>query len=297
MLNMLFRTLFALATSLFAVTFAAPPQEADALLASAKVAMRQKDAPRAAGLLEKAVAIRPDSAEIHYRLGSAYASIAATANPFKQASMAGKFKAEMESAVQLDANYIDARMRLVDFYMMAPGLMGGSETKALEQAAAIRQRDSFQGHRAFARIYIRQKNFDLARKEYVDAVREQPTSARAHTALGTFVATNDKNYRGAFDEIEKALQLDAAYMPAWFRIGQVAALSGTNHARGEEALKKYLAYDAKDDEPEISTAHYHLGQIYESQGRKAEARQSYATALRLSPGTKTYEESLKRVSD
>jgi Tfp pilus assembly protein PilF len=210
--------------------------------------------------------------------------------------MASKMKAEWERAVQLDPNYIDARLSLIVFYVLAPGLMGGGEAKALEQAVEIKRRDSLQGHRAFAYIYIQQKKFDLARNEYVDAVHEDPNSARAHAALGTFLATNDKNYRGAFDEIEKALQLDPAYMPAWFRLGQVAALSGTNDARGEEALKRYLTYEPKDNEPDLATAHYNLGQIYEKQGRKAEARQSYAAAVRLSPGTKTFQDALKRVS-
>ncbi len=291
------RTL-ALATALFAsVTLAAPPpQNPDELLAAAKAAVRQNDAPRAAELLEKAVALRPNSAELHYRLSEAYASIGETANAFKQVSTARKVMAELERAVQLDPNRIDARIDLAGFYAMAPGFMGGGEVKALEQAVEVKRRDSFQGHRAFARMYTVQKKFDLARKEYVDAVREEPTSARAHAALGIFVARNDKNCRGAFDEIEKALQLDPAYMPAWFRLGEVAALCGTNYARGEEALKRYLTYEPNDHEPDLATAHYHLGQIYEKQGRKAEARQSYAAALRVSPGTKTFQDALKRVS-
>lgn len=39
-----------------------------------------------------------------------------------------------------------------------------------------------------------------------------------------------------------------------------------------------------------------LGQIYEKTGRKAEAKQSYATSLRLAPGAKDVTEALKRVS-
>lgn len=288
-----------LATVLFAsVTIAAqPPQDPDTLLVAAKAAMRRNDAPRAAELLEKAVASRENSAELHLWLGKAYASIGETANFFKRFSMARKVIAELERAVELDPNYIYARFLLAGFYAMSPGgILGGGEAKALEQAAEVKSRDSFHGHRAFARVYILRKKFDLARKEYLDAVQEEPTAAPAHAALGTFFATNDKNYSGAFEEIEKALQLNPAYMPAWFRLGQAAALSGTNHAHGEDALKRYLNYEPKDNEPELSTAHYHLGQIYENQGRKTEARQSYEAALNLSPGTKTFEDALNRVN-
>jgi Tfp pilus assembly protein PilF len=291
------RTL-AIATALFAsVTLAAPPpRNPDELLAVAKAAMRQNDAPRAAELLEKAVALRPNSAELHYWLSEAYASIGETASFLKQMSIGRKVIAELERAVQLDPNRIDARIDLAGFYAMSPGFMGGGEAKAREQAVEVKRRDSFDGHRAFARMYTVQKKLDLVRSEYVNAVREEPTSARAHAALGTFLARNDKNCRSAFDEIEKALQLDPAYMPAWFRLGEAAALCGTNYVRGEEALKKYLTYEPNDHEPSLSTAHYHLGQIYEKQGKRTEARQSYAAALRMRPGTKTFQDALKGVS-
>lgn len=46
-----------------------------------------------------------------------------------------------------------------------------------------------------------------------------------------------------------------ARMPAYFQIGHVAALAASNFARGEETLKKYLAYRPKDDEPSVARAH------------------------------------------
>ena len=211
-------------------------------------------------------------------------------------SMGGKMKDEAERAVQLDPNHIEARFMLIDVYVMAPAMMGGSEAKALEQANEIKRNDAFQGHRAYVRIYTLQKKIDLARNEYLAEVSEEPNSARAHNALGAFFAITDKNYPGAFEEIEKALKLDTAYMPAWFRLGQVAALSLSNFARGEEALKKYLKYQPKDTEPELANAHYRLGQIYENQGKKTEAKQSYEAALQLNPGLKEAAEGLKRVS-
>ena len=48
---------------------------------------------------------------------------------------------EFEKAVKLDPNYIDARFGLMEFYLMAPRLMGGGADKAREQAVEIRKRD------------------------------------------------------------------------------------------------------------------------------------------------------------
>lgn len=273
-----------------------PPQSAEALLAAGKTAVHQNDGARAVELLEKAVELEPQRAEVHLWLSRAHATVGESASGFKQLSVARKILAALERTVELDPNNIQARVELAQFYAMAPGIMGGGEDKARAQAAEAKRRNAFDGHRAYAVIYIVQKKLDLARNEFEQAVREEPQSARAHTALGRHLANYDKNYRRAFEELEKAIQLDTAYMPGWFRLGEAAALSGTNLARGEEALKKYLAHEPKDGEPQLSRAHYSLGQIYEKAGKKAQAHQSYGQAVRLRPHTKTFEEALKRVS-
>jgi tetratricopeptide (TPR) repeat protein len=291
------RTLaFAVALCASIALAAPPPQTAEALLTAGKTAVRQNDGPRAVELLEKAVELEPQSAELHFWLSRAHATMAESASGFKQLSTARKVLAELERTVELDPNHIQARVELAQFYAMAPGMLGGGEEKARAQAAEAKRRSAFDGHRAYALIYVVQKKLDLARNELEQAVREEPQSARAHTALGRYLANSDKNYRRAFEELDKAIQLDAAYMPGWFRLGEAAALSGSNLARGEQALKKYLAYQPKDDEPQLSRAHYILGQVYEKAGKKAEARLSYSQAVRLRPHTKVFDEALKGVS-
>ncbi len=260
------------------------------------IAMRQNDDDGAVAAFEKAVALAPTSAEYHFHLGEAYGSVAQKASFFKQATLGPKVRDEFEKAVQLDANYLDARFGLIDFYMLAPGIMGGGEDKAFAEAAEIKKRDRAMGHRAYARIYNRKKQPELVRKEWLDYVHEEPQSARAHTSLGTYLGMTDKKFKEGFDELDLALKLDATYMPAWFRVGQLAATSGAQLARGEEALRKYLTYTPKDNEPDTASTHYFLGMIYEKEGKKAEAKQAYAMAVKLNPTVKPFQEALKRMS-
>ena len=269
----------------------------DQIFASGKQALLQNDADKAAELIEQAVKFKPDNAEYHFWLGRAYGAQASRGSMFSAAGLASKVHAEFERAVQLDPNYNDARFSLIEYYMQAPGFMGGSEEKALQQAAELKKRDALQGHRAYGIIYTRQKKMDLARKEYYDAVREQPSSPRAHQSLGIFLMS-EKNYKQAAEEYETAVKLDPAFMPGWFQIGHVAALAETNFGHGQEALRKYLAYtpNEKESEPPLARAWYWLGQIYEKQGHKAEAKQMYTTSLKLAPGAKDVTEALKRVS-
>ena len=273
-----------------------PASDPDALDALGQKALAANDAEKAAEYFEKAVQLRPNSAVYHLHLGQAYGDQAQKASIFGQASLAGKTKDEFLKAVELDPNLLEARSGLIDYYTIAPALMGGSQEKALQQAAEIKKRDALLGHRAYVRIYNRQKKPDLARKEWLDFVREQPQSAAAHSLLGSFLGVTDKKPKEGFEEIDIALKLDPNYMPAYYRLGAVAATSGAQLPRGEEALRKYLTYKPTENEPNLASAHYMLGMIYEKQGKKADAKASYANALKLAPQSKEISEALKRVS-
>lgn len=268
----------------------------EAVKTLALIAQAEGDADHAIELFEKAIAMRPASSAYHVLLGEAFLAKGENASAFAMPGLARRATTEFEKAVSLDPDDVDARFGLIYFYAMAPSFLGGSEVKAMQQAAEIRKRDVYMGHRAYARIYTIQKKNDLVRKEWEDFVREQPKSPIAHSAYGSFLAITEKNIKGGLDEIELAIQLNPGYMPAWYRLGNVAAVSGSVLARGEEALKKYLAYQPAKNEPSLASAYYYLGMIHEKQGKRAEARRSYAEAARFTPSSKTYAEALKRVS-
>ena len=263
-------------------------------LADGRAAMERRDWAAAAKAFEKAVAANPKSAEAHYLLGGAYGRHAQEAGLLGKASLAKKAKAALEKAVELDPNHINARQGLIDYYTFAPSMLGGSMEKALAQAAEIKKRDKHAGHRAYARIYMRQEKPALARKEMVDAVREDPNNARAHHSLAMFYL-NEKNYAAALHEFEMAQKLDPAFMPARLRIGNTLVVSGGDQARAERELRAYLTHKPAEDEPGLEHAWYWLGTLQEKQGRKAEAKQSFTNANRLLPGDKNITEALKRV--
>ncbi len=264
--------------------------------AQGRAALNRDEYQKAVDLFTKAIALEPKNADHHFYLGAAYGEQAQQANVLKQASLAKKTKAAFEQAVALNPKHTEARFALISYYLLAPGFMGGGDDKALAQAAAIKAYDNIDGHRAHARVYLHQKKPDLARKEFVDAVRANPKSPKAHVLFGNFLAANDKNWSSALHEYEMAVQLDPAYMVAYLRIGQHAVSSGSNYARGEEALRKYLAYTPTDKEPSHAAAWYTLGMLQEKQGKKAEAKASFANGLKAAPGDKTLTEALKRVS-
>ena len=267
-----------------------------ALIEQGRAAINRGDSDAAIEVMEKAIAQAPKSAEAHYVLGSAYGVKVQAGGMMAAAKYGSKLKHEFEKAVALDPKYVNARYALVQVYTEAPGILGGSYDKAFDQAKEIKTVDPVLGHRAYAFIYSQQKKLDLANKEYADAIREDPRSGKAHSFYGQYLASVEKNYAAALVELETALKIDPHYMPALYHLGRVASLANTNLARGEEALKQYLAYTPKENEPTPASAHTFLGAVYEKEGKKAEAKQAYETALKLNPTLKSAAEGLKRVS-
>lgn len=274
--------------------FAADPA-ADPLIAQGLAAQRAGDTDKAIDLFKSAIAKSPKNAEAHMRLGEAYGNAAQKASIFGQMSLAGKCKDEFLAAVALDPNYLDARFGLIEWYMRVPGIAGGSEEKAAEQAAEVRKRDGLRGHLAYATIYGIQKKPELVRAEYVTLAKEQASVPKAHFYYGSYLL-GQKEYPGALAEFETALKIDANYMPAWFQLGHLAAVTGSDMARGEDALKRYLGYKPASDEPGVHRAHFWLGGIYEKQGKKAEAKAEYAASLKINANQKDVQEALKRLS-
>ncbi len=244
---------------------------------------------------ERAVKLAPKNGEYHFWLGRTLGLAATEANPIRMAMLAKKVKSEFETAVKLDPTLIDARFGLLDFYMMAPGLMGGSEEKAMEQAAEIRKLDPMRGHSASASIYRRQKKQDLVEKEYAAAIAAFPKDPLPRIWLSNYYS-GTSDYDRARQQLEAALNVHPDSMAVQFQIGRLAALSGKDLERGEAMLKTYLKYTPKEDEPSIAAAHYRLGGVYEKQGKKDLARQHYAIALKAFPKSKEIAEAHKRVS-
>jgi tetratricopeptide (TPR) repeat protein len=120
------------------------------LIGEGRAALNRKDPQAAVTLLDKAVAENPHSANAHYFLGVAYGRLAEKASIFRQAALARHTRDEFERAVRLDPNNLEARFALVQYYTMAPGFLGGSRQKALQEAEQIRERNATAGDEALA---------------------------------------------------------------------------------------------------------------------------------------------------
>jgi tetratricopeptide (TPR) repeat protein len=262
-------------------------------------ALVQLDKPGdAAERFERAVDLSPNTAEFHAWAGNAVGMEAQRANALRQPMLARRVKASFERAVALDPKQFDARMGLVQFYLLAPGFMGGSVPKAREQAQALLGMNVVQGRIMFARIAAKEKDWAGVERELVTLQKEAPDSGRAALALGNFF-TDRQRYDDAFSVFETFVAKHPRDPYGLYGLGRTAAVSGQHAERGVQALSLALASPERDTDPNrISrqSLYYRLGSIHERAGRKAEARVAYAEAVKLAPDYTDARDGLKRTS-
>jgi tetratricopeptide (TPR) repeat protein len=273
------------AKRLFAERAAKNGKDANALFYMGRIAEETNHADEAVDWYEKALKLNDTSATYHFWLGSATGDLAQNASKFKQPFLARKVKAEFERASQLDPAMLEPRLGLVDFYVMAPGFMGGSTEKAHQQANEIKKLHPYRGYYAEARIASRQKNPAAEGKAYEEALAAAKVAAPDSTAPWFSLAAYHRRQSrwddafALYDSIARRWPNDIAVHLSY---GYAASLSGKQMERGERELKLYLEHPPKDmTDATASFVRYHLGQIYEKSARKDAAKAEYIEAVRL----------------
>lgn len=258
-----------------------------------RIALVDGDAGKAQHWLERAVKLDGSNASYHHWLGRAYSREALRAGKFRQMKLAGRIRDEFKAAVALDPNDVEARSDLMQYYLVVPGVMGGSEDRAREQAAEIRKRNAFRGHLAEGAIAERKKDGAGAEREFTAATTAFPDSLQGSYVLASYYSRRN-DWERAFAICDRLIsQRDDAVAKYYF--GRMASMSGQHLDRGAELLRQYLQRRPDDSDPSLASAHYRLGLIYEKQGKRDLAKQEFATTVQLDPKQTEAKEALKRV--
>jgi tetratricopeptide (TPR) repeat protein len=243
---------------------------------------------------KKAVELDAQNSQYHFRLGQAYGIKAQKASIFKKAGAAKNVKKEFAKAVKFDSLNIGARFGLMQFYLMAPGIMGGDKDEAKKQAGKIQKINQAEGHLAFGVFYEREKNFEKAEIEYKQAIDAAPENLRFKYNLARVYA-DQKKWDQAFEIYEQILKKNREELNAWYQIGRLASNSGENLERGKECLKEFIQAKINNNETNVSWAHYRLGLIFEKEGNKDEAKKEYKIAMKINPDHKQAKKALKNI--
>jgi tetratricopeptide (TPR) repeat protein len=244
---------------------------------------------------EKAVSLAPDNSQFHLWLGRIYGEKADKSSFMTAAGLARRVRDEFEKAVHLNPQSVDARSDLAEFYLEAPGIVGGGRDKAQQQANSLLFLDPARAHWIKGRIAEKRNDYLTAEREYQNAIDSSHGSASAWLNLGLFY-----RHRKQLDKMEKALlQVRSAPLDrpdALVDAAEILIHAQRNLAEAVELLRVYLNSNFKVEQAPEFKVHYLLGNASEELGDKQNAATEYRSALELAKEYQPAQQALQRVN-
>jgi len=140
--------------------------------------------------------LKPSEANYYYKYGGVLGMKAKECNKFKALGLISEVKSSFETAISLNPKHIEARLALVELYLQLPGIVGGSEKKALLYANEIAQISAVDGYLSKGHIAEYFGRFKEAEVQYKKAV-EISKSKNAYRILANL-------YKNKMGQPEKA---------------------------------------------------------------------------------------------
>lgn len=241
---------------------------------------------------EKAVALAPDNGLYHLWLGRVYGEKADRAGFLSAAGLAKKVRAEFERAVELEPGNWEARTDLAEFYLEAPGVVGGGKDKARAQADLIAPLNAAMAHWVRGRIAEKNKHPDDAEQEYRVAIEASHGGARAWLNLAGFY--HHANRLREMDQALHKMESSPLDHPGALVDGaSILSRTGRDYPMAVRLLRRY--FDSAVEEAPAFKAHCLLGEVFEKQGDPTAAAGEYRTALAMAHTYRPAQDGLKRV--
>jgi tetratricopeptide (TPR) repeat protein len=309
--------------ALSATAFAAPSDEYSALIRERKFAEVEKlttqrlatnpnDASAAVGkirailaagndkrideavkLSERCVELHAKSSECHEMLGSSLGTKALDAGIMAAMGYAGKIRESFKTAVDLDPSNWSARSALIQYYLAAPGIVGGGKDKAKAAASDAGLINPEAGKLFNALLLIRDEK--PAEAQSLLQTVKTPDSPDLLDLLRTGLVGTGSLYLKLknFDEANRVFTNISSRFPgsSWgvYGLGRVAQEQGKH----DEALAHYakaLGIQAN------GLTHFRIGQTHQAAGDKAAAISSFEKAISVGGLSKNQrEDAVKRL--
>lgn len=247
------------------------------------IAGYDKEWDKAIAYYEALVKRDDDNANYHFKYGGALGMKALDISRIRALSYVGDIKKHFEKAAKLDVKHIEVRWALVEYYIQLPGIIGGSEKKAIKYAnelGKISPVDGFLANGYIAEYSDRPKDAENFYKKAI-AVGGSP---HTYEKLSNLYESNEQP-REAIEIASESLRLHQRNQLN-YQIGKIAAQYNLDAELGINCLQDYIKnHSAKDGVPK-DWAYYRLAQIYKNIGNKNVALKWIQKALTSRPDFK-----------
>ncbi len=223
-------------------------KDANVYLLMGQCQYMQGDAKKASETLHKAVDAAPANSDAWLWLGRAYGRRAETSSFITAPAYATKARDYFEKAVQLNPNNTEAIGDLFEYYLEAPGLLGGGLDKAASMAERMKQYDPAEYHWAQSRLAEKRKEYKTAEDQLRRAVELAPRQVGRLIDLAKFLSKTGR-FQESDATFQRAEQVDPTAPRLLFARASAYIRAGRNLETARELLKRYLASPLTPDDP------------------------------------------------
>jgi len=246
------------------------PNDLQALFIMARYKEAAGEFAAALALTEKMLAINPKNADYHCLLAFIYGRQVVRAGLFRKLGLVRRIKKEAETALRLNPKHVDARLILIEYYRLAPGIVGGDKKKARAMAEEVVRLDPVRGYIAQANFAHEQEQAGQMEELYKKAVEANPQSYHALITLARFYTYgSQRNFEFAEKNAAEAMRLDPGRAAAYSLLAQ-------SFARQERWQDLDGILDlAEKNVPDNLNPYFQAGRIVFQQGRDFERAERY----------------------
>jgi tetratricopeptide (TPR) repeat protein len=215
---------------------------------------------KASEALEKALAAEPNNSQYALWLARAHGRRAETSSPFTAPGQASKARQYFERAVQLDPKNLDALTDLFEYYLEAPGFLGGGLDKAEATANHIAAIDPAEGHWSLAKLAEKRKEYSSAEEQLRRAIEASPHQVGRLIDLARFL-TKQGRLQEADQSLVRADQIAPNSPKLIYAKADLYIKGKRNLDVARELLKRYLSLELSPEDPPRSQAEKLLRQV------------------------------------
>jgi tetratricopeptide (TPR) repeat protein len=208
----------------------------------------------------KLTELQPNNSEYWDWLGRAYGKKAETGNPLAAPGYASKARVAFEKAVELDSKNKDALSDLFDYYLEAPGFLGGGYDKAQGVVQKTSKVDAAEAYFQQAKLAQKRKEYESAEFHLRQAVQFGPRELGHLLSLARFLAMQGRVHES--DAVfQQAEQIAPNAPQLWFAKADVLIKGNRDLPEARTLLQKYMKASITVDDPPKTEAGRLLKQV------------------------------------
>jgi tetratricopeptide (TPR) repeat protein len=256
------------------------PRNAEAYNLRCRIYLQEQRWSDAIKACQAGVKLAPDNSNYHLWLARALGEKADRVSFITAFKMAKQIHVEFETAAKLDPHSANALSDLGEFYVDAPGIVGGGVDKAEPVA---QQLDAFAPDRAHylrARIAENQKDYVKAEEEYKAAIAASKEPADTWMDLASFYRKRQR-WDDMIQAVHKGAALDTEHGVASSDGASVLIRAGRDLPFARQLLEAYLASPNQSEDAPAFQTHVQLGKLLSKLGDAPGAQEQFAAAVEL----------------